>query len=197
MTQVKSLRSSEKFKVIGPGKVLPYLRGDLQKAHESLFVIGPWIDGYFIKEVNGAIKEDIVVRFLVRLANSESRLTNLNDLEYLSNQMMNFEARSLQTLHAKVIIIDDNVVYVGSTNWYKYSLEHTPEVTLRGHVSDISNFQRIIEGYWNKAEPVNLEQVKDGTNNNLSEIDYEILDPLARKALEANPKAFIKTIQNK
>jgi len=196
MTQVKSLKSSNKFKVIGPGKVLSYLRGDLQKAHESLFVIGPWIDGYFIKEVKAAIKGDISTRFLVRLANSESRLTNLNDLEYLRTHLINFEARSLQTLHAKVIIVDNDVVYVGSTNWYKYSIEQALEVTLRGHVSDISNFQGIIEGYWNKAEPVNMEQVQIGINN-LSKIDYEIIDPLARKALEDNPKAFVKKIKEK
>jgi len=198
MTQVKLSTSSRNFKAIGAGKVLAYLRGDIQKARKSLFVVGPWIDGYFVREIIAVLHKDTSVRFLVRLGDSDdetARTTTLTSLNAVRSHVSNFEARSLPTLHAKVIIIDNNVGYIGSTNWYKYSLEQSLEVTLRLRLSAMPDLQGILDGYWKQADPIPKEEVEIALRGKLPEINHEILDPLARKVLEENPKAFVKRIK--
>ena len=199
MKQARLATSLRNFKAIGAGKVLAYLRGDIQKAHKSLFVIGPWIDGYFVKEIISVMRKDISTRFLIRPEDSNdeiTRIATLASLKALQTHVDIFESRSLPTLHAKVIIIDNDIVYLGSTNWYRYSIEQALEITLRGLLSSITNLQDILEQYWEEAELIHLEDV--GTTirqDELPEINHEILDPLARKVLEENPKAFIKRIK--
>lgn len=198
MKQVKLSTSLRNFKAIGAGKVLAYLRGDIQKAHKSLFVVGPWIDGYFIKEIISVLRKDISVRFLIRPEGSDdetTRIATLVSLKALKTHVDIFESRSLPNLHAKVIIIDNAIVYIGSTNWYRYSIEQALEITLRGLLSSITNIQDILDEYWEEAEPIYLEEVGTVPQGKLPEINYEILDPLARKVLEENPKAFVKRIK--
>lgn len=198
MMQGKLSTSSRNFKAIGAGKVLAYLRGDIQKARKSLFVIGPWIDGYFVKEIIALLRKDISIRFLIRFGDTEdekARIATLASLNAVRSHVANFEIRSLPILHAKVIIIDNDIAYVGSTNWYRYSLEQSLEVTLRGSLSSMTDLQAILDGYWEEAEQINLKEVEIIPQDKLPEINHEILDPLARKALEENPKAFVKRIK--
>ncbi len=197
MTQEKSLELSENFKVLGAGKVLPYLRGDISQAQKSLFVIGPWIDGFFTQELVSVFKKSLIVRFLVRLENVEKdvRLTTLQSLRLAASSVSSFEARSLRTLHAKSIIIDSKIAYIGSTNWYKYSLEQSHEVTLRCTSDTALELERVLKEYWEKASPINSDSVISTFKDIPKELSDEVLDPLARKVLDANPKAFIKRIK--
>ncbi|VVB91543.1 Cardiolipin synthase A [uncultured archaeon] len=198
MMQGKLSTSSGNFKAIGAGKVLAYLRGDIQKARKSLFVIGPWIDGYFVKEIIALLRKDISIRFLIRFGDTEdekARIATLASLNAVRSHVASFEIRSLPTLHAKVIIVDNDIAYVGSTNWYRYSLEQSLEVTLRGSVSSMADLQDILDRYWEEAEQINLNEVEIISQDKLPEINHEILDPLARKVLEENPKAFVKRIK--
>lgn len=197
MKQVKLSTSLKNFKAIGAGKVLAYLRGDIQKARKSLFVVGPWIDGYFVKEIISVMRKDISVRFLIRLeySNDETRFATLASLKALQEHVNIFESRSSPTLHAKVIIIDNDIVYIGSTNWYRYSIEQALEITLRGLLSSIMNLQDILDEYWEEAEPIHLEEVETIPQDELPEINHEILDPLAQKVLEDNPKAWVQRIK--
>ncbi len=52
-----------------------------------------------------------------------------------------------------------------------------------------------MEKYWEKAEPAPVNKTVTGKKSKLQEINNEILDPLAKKVLEANPKAYIKRIK--
>ncbi len=194
MKQVKLSTSLKNFKAIGAGKVLAYLRGDLQKPRKSLFIEGPWIDGYFVKEIISVLRKDISTRFLIRPEDSHdetTRIATLASLKAVQTHVDIFESRSPPTLHAKVIIIDNDIVYIGSTNWYRYSIEKALEITLRGILSTITNLQDILDEYWEEAEPIHLEEVRTIPQGELPEINHEILDPLARKVLEENPKAFV------
>jgi hypothetical protein len=58
--------SSEKFKCVGPGEVLAFLRADLRRATKSLLIIGPWLDDYFAEQVIKPASRDLGVRVLVR-----------------------------------------------------------------------------------------------------------------------------------
>jgi len=200
MKQEKLSKSSRNFKAIGVGKVLAYLRADIQKARKSLFIVGPWIDGFFVREIIAVLHKNISVKFLVRLGeyvDENTRTTTLTSLKEVRSHVSNFEARSLPTLHAKAIIIDNDVGYIGSTNWYRYSLEQALEVTLRIHLSDVSDLKGILDEYWEEADPIPQEEFEITQRGHLPEINHEILDPLARKVLKENPKAFIEKIKKK
>jgi len=43
----------------------------------------------------------------------------------------NTVVKLLATLHAKVVIVDERILYCGSANWYRYSLEESREIVLR------------------------------------------------------------------
>ncbi|NJO00156.1 MAG: DEAD/DEAH box helicase, partial [Anaerolineales bacterium] len=167
--QEQLLNSSNTFKVIGVGKVLDNLLQDIKAARESLFVVGPWIDGYFIRSLVGELDENVSVKFLIRPTERDAIVLAKSRFRGL------LEARSLPTLHAKVIIIDNDIVYLGSTNWFKISLQQSREVTLRGHLSNLFDLSGILAEYWNEAKPIYLEGVKAAQPED--SIDYDILDP--------------------
>jgi hypothetical protein len=190
MTPVRLSPSLNGFKAIGANQVLEYLRQDLRSARTSLFVVGPWIDGYFIQELTAVLPSNVRVQFLVRPAKRHTEA-----IAALRPHISSLEAKSLPTLHAKVIVIDNKIVYLGSTNWYKYSLKQALEITLRGPLSDMLGLNRILEAYWNQAKPINLAKVKIVSKDSLPIIEDEILDPYAREALQENPKAWIKYVE--
>lgn len=217
MMQSKSSISLGNCKAIGAGKVLAYLRGDLQQAKENVLVVGPWLDGFFVREIASYLKKSVAVRCLVRIEAQEELISEVTyqALQELKIQFPGMEARSLSVLHAKVILIDDRVAYLGSTNWYKYSLEQAQEVTIRAALSDIKDLSNIVDEYWGSAKVIDLSadgkkrEVQSGgtecqgrlhmtkslsqtAKNRTPEINYDVLDPLARKVLQANPKAFVK-----
>lgn len=190
MTPVRLSPSLSGFEAIGANRVLEYLRQDLRAARTSLFVVGPWIDGYFIRELIAVLPSNVCVQFLVR---PEKQHTEA--IAALRPHTLSLEAKSLPTLHAKVIVIDNAVVYLGSTNWYKYSLEQALEITLRGPLSEMIGLNRVLEAYWNQAKPINLARVKGISKENLPIIEGEILDPYVQEALRKNPKAWIKSVE--
>jgi len=195
MGQKKPSKSLKKCKAIGKNKVLANLRGDLLNA-ENIFIIGPWIDTFFIEEIKISLPKSATARVLTRLANTkdEENIVTYNALKILKSFVSTFEARSLSTVHSKVIIINKSIVYLGSTNWYKYSLEVAPEITLRCPIEFISGLDRIIDEYWNKGSEINFSAIIDG-NSTKNEINYEVIDPLAQQALKNNPKAYIKKMK--
>ena len=217
MTQSKSSISLGNCKAIGAGKVLAYLRGDLQQAKENVLVVGPWLDGFFVREIASYLKKSVAVRCLVRIEAQEELISEVTyqALQELKIQFPGMEARSLSVLHAKVILIDDCVAYLGSTNWYKYSLEQAQEVTIRAALSDIKDLSKIVDEYWGSAEVIDLSVVGKEreapvcvtgrqseasvgkpaapiSKNRVPEINHDVLDPLALKVLQTNPKTFVK-----
>lgn len=189
---------SKNLKAIGAGKILKYLLSDIKSARQSLFVVGPWIDSYFAEKIVSSLRKNISVKFLVRCSEHDSqvsRIVTLSSLSIIRNCVANFEARALSNLHAKAIIIDNKIIYAGSVNWYKYSLEHSLELTLRMRLSYVPGLKRILDKYWKEASPIPEKEFRIAMRSKPFEIDYEILDPLARKVLEENPKAFIKRIK--
>lgn len=219
MMQNKSSTSSTNCKVIGAGKVLAYLRGDLQQAKQKVFIIGPWLDGFFVREIISCLRKNIVVQCLVRVENHTEEMSSnvtYQALQELKGSFADFKVKSLAALHAKVIIIDDSIVYLGSSNWYRYSLEQAKEITLRTSLAELKDLSKIIDEYWQSAKVVdvtdgqvyddredvdfNSEKAKKNSSRKDSttrqkkapEINYEILDPMALKILQDNPKAFVK-----
>jgi len=105
-----------------------------------------------------------------------------------------FEGRHLALLHAKCLCIDSQIAYVGSANWYRYSMERSIEIILRGPVGGIEGGMSQLESLWDRGETlaVTCSSKKVAKAEKPAEgITHEVLDPLAAEALKANPKAFV------
>lgn len=187
--------SSNGFMLIGPGKVLAYLREDLSRASKSLVIVGPWLDDYFAEQVVLVAPTGLDARAIVRVEqqmDSEAWQRTLAALSIFSNHWRTFNARAQERLHAKFICIDDKIAYIGSANWYRYSLEKSLEVVLRGPKNEILGFDEESDSLWRNSIDLRSHLKSNLPNNSIGRgIDHEILDPISLKILKENPKAFI------
>lgn len=188
MTQKNSSKSSESFKIIGKGKVLQYLRGHISHAQKSILIVGPWIDGYFVQEVIDSLpNKKIEVKFIVRIDGLEEiDAKTLSALNLASKNIPNYQAKTLEKLHSKVILIDEETFYLGSTNWFWYSLNKAMEFTIISEPTP--EFLLELENYWKMGNKISTDLTKD--YNDIKPI-YEDIDEYARRALKENPKAFV------
>jgi phosphatidylserine/phosphatidylglycerophosphate/cardiolipin synthase-like enzyme len=100
--------------------------------------------------------------------------------------------RTLERLHAKCLLIDDRLCYVGSANWYRYSLETSLEIVLRGPLDSAPGLQQECEVLWEQATPFSIPTPPTATATSAATgITHEVLDPLAAQVLRENPKAFV------
>ncbi|SRR5579883_32345 len=187
--------SSGNFTCVGPGKTLAYLRGDLRKASRCVFLIGPWLDTYVAEQIVLHAPRHVQARVLVRAEHQvEAKVWQeiVSALSRFAAHWQRFEVRTLERLHAKCLLVDEAIAYVGSANWYRYSLETSFEIVLRGPLGSIPGLQHECETLWEQARTFQIPG--GGTITTSSEptgIMDEVLDPLAAKVLRENPKAFI------
>lgn len=201
--------SSINFKCIGSGRVLAYLRNDLAEANRSLLIIGPWLDDYFAQEITKVAHTNIDARVLVRgVENVEPAAWERTQQAVFTfrNHWKVFQARHLNLLHAKVICIDGKIAYLGSANWYRFSLEKSKEIVLRLPVSEMENLEEELETLWEygtdldamiKIPPSSIQLGENAPTEQTSkpEKNQEIRDPLdalALKTLKENPTAWVK-----
>jgi len=187
--------SSENFTSVGSGKILARLRSDLRAATKSIFLLGPWIDDYVAEQIVLVANRELAVRILVRSERQvEPKVWEriAAALSTSADHWANFEARSLDRLHAKCLVIDERIAYVGSANWYRYSLEESLEIVLRVPLAAVAGLQQDCEQLWEQAEPLEIPDAnRVNTTSPPTGITHEVLDPLAASVLKDNPKAFI------
>src|SRR4051794_28426639 len=102
--------SSGNFTCIGPSKTLAYLRGDLRKATNSVFLIGPWLDTYVAEQIILHAPGHLHARVLVRAEQQvevEVWEEIVSALAKFSAHWKQFEARTLERLHAKCLVVDE------------------------------------------------------------------------------------------
>ncbi len=165
------------------------MRADLSQAKNSVTIVGPWIDSFFVQEVLDSINKDLKLRFIVRIWDDEVDGKTFYALNMAQEKIKNFEARSLPRLHTKAIVIDEKIAYFGSTNWYKYSMEKAVEITVRAKIENIREFNNQISEYWENSKTITFEN-KSFEKKDSKPINDEIIDPIAKKVLENDPKAF-------
>ncbi len=188
--------SSETLQSIGPGKGLAYLRGALTNARRSLLIVGPWIDSFFATELVKASPDRLDVRVILRPENQvEDDVWEemLAALRIFSEHWSHVEARTLERLHAKCLVIDNEIAFLGSMNWYRYSLESQCELLVRAPVQAIAGLPESIENLWEQAFAVEVAGKVGENKAKVSpgiERDLEALDPLAREAMKQNLKSM-------
>jgi len=153
---------SGELKLLGKGQLLPHLQMSISKASQRIWIVGPWLDAYFVGKVIDSISyPEIEVRFIVRIDDDgiiDSK--TLSALNLARKNIPNYHARSLLNLHSKALLIDKDVFYLGSTNWYWYSLHKSQEMTVTGKTIIIPELILELKDYWEKAIPLNTRDVK-------------------------------------
>lgn len=182
----------------------------MAKATKSLLIIGPWLDDYFAQAVVRVAPADIEARVLVRgEANVEPVAWERTQQAMFTfrNHWISFQGRHLDLLHAKVICIDGKIAYLGSANWYRFSLEKSKEIVLRLHMNEMEDLEEQMEELWecgidlnilNKAPQASIQREESTPAKPTAlghEINQEIHDPLdalALRTLKENPTAWVK-----
>ncbi|CEA14199.1 phospholipase D-like domain-containing protein [Methanobacterium formicicum] len=150
------------LKLLGQDQLLPWLQHDISQVTQSIMVVGPWLDAYFVAKVLDSMQTTkIGVCFLVRIDGDELiDAKTLSALNLARENLENFQARTLPYLHSKVILLDQALFYLGSANWYWYSLHKSLETTITGKIDILPGLTTEMDRYWEKATPLTREDLR-------------------------------------
>lgn len=110
------------------------------------------MDAYFTGQISNYLPDnEIHVRFLVRIDDGCVDSKTLSALNLGKQNINNFHAKALENLHSKVILIDEDVFYLGSANWYWYSLHESLELVVKGKTEELPGLIQELEEYWKNA----------------------------------------------
>jgi hypothetical protein len=143
------------LKLLTRGILLAHLKEAISNTGESIFIVGPWLDAYFTRIiVNSITNNDVEVKFIVRVDDGVIDTKTLSALNLAGQNLNNFKAKSLENLHSKVILIDNRIFFLGSANWYWYSLNLGVEVTINGTTDQLPELIIELEKYWDEGIPI-------------------------------------------
>jgi len=171
------------------------LRADVSVARNNLQIIGPWIDHYFADIVTKACPKKIKIRVLTRPlpGMSPDFINQACAAAHCFNSHGGVEFAILESLHAKVIVVDEMVAYCGSANWYRYSLESSSEIVLYGPVASMPTILDEVASLWSLAQPVNVSVFGKAAaaGKTITGRAKEVLDPIAAAKMAQVPGSFI------
>lgn len=189
------------LETLGKNEVLAHLRADLRGAESRVQVVGPYIDSYFVHELLLCIGPSIEVEVTTRPLNDMADYFQSAAAEArayfaaLGERLHFFEHPNV---HAKVAVVDTRIAYVGSANFYRYSLHDAREVTVRG---DLTSFSGLIEELGcirRESRRLALTELgesrvapDDEGKSGGVDTEIDIIDPIARQVLSRDPKAFV------
>ena len=191
--------SSNAWQTLGKGSVLGHLRADLKRASVEVWVVGPWIDAFFARILAGSLPAAPELRVITR----PLRGASVDFRAHASAARLYFEERPktvvklLGALHAKVIVIDETVVYCGSANWYRYSLEESCELVLRGPATGVDGLLDALQTLWEQATHEPLPEAPVEMSSTSAGYTKEIIDPIAAAKLEEVPGSFVIQQRNR
>lgn len=185
---------SNAWQTLGRGNILGHLRADLKRASSAVYIVGPWIDAYFAEMVRDALPAGTGLRVVARppegasASFAEHAIAARTCLEGRPNTVV----RLLANLHAKVVTIDEDIVYCGSANWYRYSLEESREIVLRGPLAAASGLWDELQVIWDQAtaEPP-LKRPRAQSLSVSKGYTKEVIDPVAAAKLKEVPGSFV------
>lgn len=185
---------SVKWKVLGKDNLAGVLRSDLKKAEKEVQILGPWIDDYFASII---IIESCPKNVSLRIVSRPFNTMDDNFVKYATSAYNLFsksyktDFRFHSTIHAKVIVIDNTIAYCGSTNWYRYSIEKSEEIVLRGPVEAIPDIIDEVASIWDQSTTEQYRSEETDLSQNVIGYTQEIIDPIASKKLKEVKGAFV------
>lgn len=167
-----------------------------------MLIVGPWLDEHVTSEILRAAPQDARFRALTRPydAMDSGFVPHATAAHEALLATGRGEVRTLATLHAKLIVLDDDIAFCGSANWYRYSLEVSKEVVLRGPAADASGLLDVAEALWQAGQPLTAgaaTPVPQSVGTRLDPIvptqgyRSEVLDPIAGQVLRNVKGAFV------
>jgi hypothetical protein len=184
---------SSAWRTLGTDSVLGYLRADLKRASSSAWVLGPWIDAFFAQLLASSLPPAIKLRVVTRPpsgANS-SFVEHAIAARACLTERPNTIVKLLDNLHAKLVVVDEEIVYCGSANWYRYSLEASREIVLRGPVASAFGLLDEVQVIWDLAADAPLIEHSSKTRATAAGYSQEVIDPVAAAKLKEVPGSFI------
>jgi phosphatidylserine/phosphatidylglycerophosphate/cardiolipin synthase-like enzyme len=182
------------WRTLGTDSILGYVRADLKRASRIVWVLGPWIDGFFAQILTSCLPPGAELRVVTRPpggANS-SFAEHASAARACLMERPNTILKLHANLHAKLIIIDEQIVYCGSANWYRYSLEESREIVCRGPAAQALGLLDEVQVLWDQAGNAPL-LTKDTSKTKASVEGYteEVIDPVVAAKLKEVPGSFI------
>jgi hypothetical protein len=149
------------FKLLGKGELLAQIGASISDAESSIWVVGPWLDAYFMRKITDSLTHpDLPLKFIVRMDKGLVNGKTLSALNLARQHLANFQARALENLHSKILVVDDEIFFLGSANWYWYSLKVSVEATIQGNTIHLPELLPEIERYWEQAAVIPTEEIK-------------------------------------
>ncbi len=187
--------ASRAWRALGRGSVLGTLRADVKRATREVLLVGPWIDDHVAAAVVEACAPAVALRVLTRPIESSSPgfASHAAAAAARFAGRANTEVRTLERLHAKVAVIDGRIGYVGSANWYRFSLEESFEVVVRAELDDLGGLADELASLWDQAERLEARAGRQPASPRATGIGYreEVVDPVAAAVLAQVPGAFV------
>lgn len=184
---------SVKWKVLGKDNLAGVLRSDLKKAENEVQILGPWIDDYFASIVIESCPKNVSLRIVSRPFNKmDDNFVKYASAAYdLFSKLYKTDFRFHSTIHAKLIMIDNIIAYCGSANWYRYSIEKSEEIVLRGPVNAIPDIIDEAASIWDQSTTEKCLPQKINLYQDVTGYNQEVIDPIASKKLKEVKGAFI------
>jgi phosphatidylserine/phosphatidylglycerophosphate/cardiolipin synthase-like enzyme len=184
---------SNGWRALGTANVLGFLRADLKRASFGVWVIGPWIDAFLAQMLVDSLPAKVELRVVTRPTSGAD--SNFREHAIAARVCFedrpNTEVKLLANLHAKLVIIDEHILYCGSANWYRYSLEESREIVLRGLVDDVSEILDEAQVIWDEAKSESPTECRKRTETTAHGYMVEVMDPVAEAKLKEVPGSFI------
>jgi hypothetical protein len=185
--------ASNSWRAVGTANVLGFLRSDLKHTTTCAWIIGPWIDAFFAQIVVDLLPAHVELRIVTRPVSSldPGFREHAMAASICFGRRPSTTVKLLSNLHAKLMVIDQRIVYCGSANWYRYSLLEGREIVLRGPVEPISGLLDEIQVLWDEA----ITEVPAEQSKQAETIDNgymaEVIDPVAQAKLNEVPGSFV------
>lgn len=124
----------------------------IESAKDRIYISSPWIYGVdqFFSVLSDTNEKRIIVKILVRPPEEGKESEHKMTVRRLNQR--GFHVEAYEKLHAKMIVVDDKEVYIGSANMIPSSVHENPEVgictTEKGVVSEAMLY---FEARWEEA----------------------------------------------
>ncbi len=156
----------------------------------SMFVVksGRKVDA-LIKELKNAAKRGVKIRILLEnsIRANQSVIVSLNGIK---NIEIKFDSPKKIT-HNKMVIIDENVILIGSTNWTESSLSYANEANVVIKNKEIVGyFQEYFDYLWQDSSK-DIFPFKDFKGKIIPIIDRQYSDIVRRMMKKATKRIFV------
>lgn len=142
-----------------------FVEAAVSSAKKSVLIVSPYIKSKIASKIINLVKSKGLNLQLLTLPPGEEYITGATDLNAILDLQNNgFEIRMLPFLHAKVYLVDGEVLLLGSANFTNkgmgLSVEPNKEILIEKKATE-DELENIMNKLWNHEEHIRLNQYND------------------------------------